>query len=395
MTLAGAGLTRVRFAFFAVIAAFMAGCSGGGSSGGGAVDSGVTLSLVETVSMASGATSGIYTVDAPSGEGSLTIIADGGDTADMDISNLTDPSGFRMVSEDPNAFPIGVNLAQGYGQSAVAFTVPHSGDYSFTPGQWQFQITHYASPDGAPRDVSIYTIVKNGPGTVINVNVWLVAMSDYAGSSDPNLTVMLDEFKRILAGAGFTVGDVQIKELTGSQAERLTLMDMTTDANNNDWPDDMDELFRLSSQAGNDYMNLFLVRHMSGGGILGMAGGIPGPQLIQGTAHSGVAVNMMGGLTRMTEAHLLLQGATMAHELGHFLGLFHPTESDGAQFDPISDTPECPASQYDSDHDGQVTAEECQQAGGDNLMFWAAASFTQEQVSGMQRKVISLNPAVR
>ena len=37
------------------------------------------------------------------------------------------------------------------------------------------------------------------------------------------------------------------------------------------------------------------------------------------------------------------------HEMGHFLGLWHPTEGNqyktyGLYYDPISDTPECPES---------------------------------------------------
>jgi hypothetical protein len=34
-------------------------------------------------------------------------------------------------------------------------------------------------------------------------------------------------------------------------------------------------------------------------------------------------------------------GQTMAHEIGHFLGLRHTTEHGGSEHDPISDTPEC------------------------------------------------------
>jgi hypothetical protein len=33
-------------------------------------------------------------------------------------------------------------------------------------------------------------------------------------------------------------------------------------------------------------------------------------------------------------------GTTISHEIGHFLGLNHPTESDGLSHDPIPDTPQ-------------------------------------------------------
>jgi len=36
-------------------------------------------------------------------------------------------------------------------------------------------------------------------------------------------------------------------------------------------------------------------------------------------------------------------GQTLAHEVGHFLGLRHTTEHQGVSEDPITDTPSCPS----------------------------------------------------
>lgn len=33
--------------------------------------------------------------------------------------------------------------------------------------------------------------------------------------------------------------------------------------------------------------------------------------------------------------------SSLAHEMGHYLGLYHTSEPDGATHDPLSDTPEC------------------------------------------------------
>jgi hypothetical protein len=377
------------------------GCGGGGGgSGTKAPDSVATtaepvVTLVDKITLAPGQASKLYTVNVPSSSGSLTILADGGGAGDIDISDITDPSGFHMMSADPNSYPIGINLAQGSGQSAVSFTIPHGGDYEFKAGTWTFSVTHYDSPDGAPREVSIYTMVKNAPGATINVNLWVVAIPDYLGNDDPNLKVMTDEFRRIMLSAGFTIGSLNIVRLEGDTANRLTYLDSNADKNGNGQQDDLDELFRLSAGAGNDYLNIFLVRHIGGGGILGIAGGIPAPQIIQGTAHSGVAVNMVGGFRSLTHDFLAMQGDTMAHELGHVLGLFHTTESDGKSFDPIKDTPECPASTFDKNGDGKVSANECVTVDAGNLMFWSSASFPQETLSATQRKVISLNPSAK
>lgn len=343
--------------------------------------------------MPEGATRGPYNVEAPEGTVSITIIADGGDTSDMDISGIMDPYGLRIVT-DGLSDPIGKNLSQGYGQSTVAFTFPHSDSYSLKPGVWSFNITHYASPDGGPRDVSVYTIVKDKMGEELDVNVWIVAIPDYSGENDASLRKMLSEFDRLIKTAGVSLGDIKINVLSGPDAERLTILDINTDANFNGQPDDLDELFKFSSQVDNDYLNLFLVRSM-GASVIGYAGGIPGPPLLQGTAHSGVAISTFGGLSTMSQADLVLQGATMAHEVGHYLGLFHTTEKSGNGFDPLSDTPECDRGVYDTDGDGAVSAAECSSADGPNLMFWSAASYPQEELTPAQSLVMRLFPAVR
>ncbi len=379
----------------AAVFVLLASCSGGG--GGGSDDGGSssqTLTKLATVMLGLNETS-THTVNVPDGSSSLTIIADGGTAMDIDISNITDPTGFVMVSENFATDPIGNNFTQRFGGSVASFTVPHSDSYGFTPGEWSFTIKSYPIfGRGWSSDVSIYTVVKTGLGSTLDINVWLVAINDYQGDGDPNLATMLDEFKRLLGKAGITVGNVNIRELGGEQAESLTFPDMGTDSNFDGQADDLDELFRLSSQAGNDYLNIFLVRSL-GAGILGISGGIPGPHLIQGTAHSGVVFSTFGGLTQMSHNALITQGETMAHEVGHFMGLFHTTESSGKRFDPIADTQECTRAEYDTNGDGKVTSKECADVDGENLMFWQAASFAQETFSSTQSRVMRLTPAVK
>ena len=130
--------------------------------------------------------------------------------------------------------------------------------------------------------------------------------------------------------------------------------------------------------------------------------GSPAPALLQGTEHSGVVVATFGGIDDMSDAFAVTQGNTMAHEAGHFFGLFHTTESPGANggpgnVDPIPDTPECPASR-DADGDGTVSAEECSDLDGGNLMFWVApgpgSTVVQEAITPDQRFVFLRNPYV-
>lgn len=93
-------------------------------------------------------------------------------------------------------------------------------------------------------------------------------------------------------------------------------------------------------------VNMVFVREFamplgSPGVILGISGGAPGPVAIHGAGRSAVIIAtapmIPGGMVADT-------GLVMAHELGHYLGLFHSSENNFGGFqptinDPLADTP--------------------------------------------------------
>ena len=87
-------------------------------------------------------------------------------------------------------------------------------------------------------------------------------------------------------------------------------------------------------------LNLFLVEkiNLSGGGppgsavLLGLSGGVPGPPRETGCERCGVAFS----LTPPKGQESLL-GRVMAHEVAHYLGLFHSTEPPGDNGESIHD----------------------------------------------------------
>ena len=139
-------------------------------------------------------------------------------------------------------------------------------------------------------------------------------------------------------------------------------------------------------------MNFVLNEAIEGGEegfiILGVAGGIPGPVPTEGRVRRGVAVSMV-----TFEDNPEITAGTMIHEAGHYLGLFHTSESDGRSHDPLEDTPECTPEQ-DRDGNELVTEDECRQAGADNIMFWSSSNMRQN-FSNDQVWVIHGNPAIR
>ncbi|MEO0606322.1 MAG: M43 family zinc metalloprotease, partial [Myxococcota bacterium] len=150
-------------------------------------------------------------------------------------------------------------------------------------------------------------------------------------------------------------------------------------------------LLRTSNPASDETLTFFLVSELrdgAGGVILGLSAGPPGAAGLHGTSKSGVVVTAADLATAPADV-----GKIMAHEGGHFLGLFHTTERSGDQHDSLDDTPECPSAN-DADSNGRLSVTECADLDGDNVMFWTltdgAAALTADQSWVLRR-----NPVVQ
>jgi hypothetical protein len=239
-----------------------------------------------------------------------------------------------------------------------------------------------------PGDLRLTRLSRKTNGQRLDLNVFYVGALDWRpeGARGPALLAdALDQVDQILAQADIFIGDVRQIAIPGSLPEVGTAFPKQR------FPDgdeaqgfsflklrygvyiELPGLFRLSAGAANSAVNLFFVKDIepraNDGEPEAESGGIPGPLGMHGTASSGIAIatNMMAG-----DAPRLAK--TLAHELGHYLGLFHTSESDGSVLDALADTPECRAAQ-DLDHNGLELAD-CQDHGADNLMFWAKSTGT-------------------
>jgi len=116
--------------------------------------------------------------------------------------------------------------------------------------------------------------------------------------------------------------------------------------------------------------------------IYGIAGDIPGP--LVPTTRSGVLISYAksagaDGVFEPLERRLLAE--TMAHEVGHYLGLFHPVETTWDNWDALDDTDEC------------TSENACIGALKSNLMFpfpvcTGLSCTPQEDVTGEQAEVV-------
>jgi len=265
-----------------------------------------------------------------------------------------------------------------YGQSDyVNFLVPLDGSLTATTGSWT--LTTNSAATGAKVVVRSGT-VSDTP--TLTVQPYLTGTTYSASDLSTALTTM----QTIYSNNGVTLTVNAVQTISGSQytAVSKSFTDSTTSA--------------LLNQGQTDNLSLFFVEDFSGSstGTLGISAGIPGSLGVAGN-HNGVLIGLTGHASGGSLQSQLL-AETAAHEMGHFLGLYHPTESAGTLYDPLSDTPQC-ASSNDSDDSGKVSAEECESYGGGNVMFWTSystssrnAGKTQERLCPNQVKVIQYSP---
>jgi hypothetical protein len=123
--------------------------------------------------------------------------------------------------------------------------------------------------------------------------------------------------------------------------------------------------------------------------LLGVSAGIPGT--VEPSPHSFVVLSWLTHAGRdgeFDEEEIRIMGETMAHELGHYVGLFHPVEGDLQGWDALDDTEHC------------TSTSSCERELGENLMYpyplcdsdgcGAQGELTSEQESVMQQYVGAL-----
>jgi len=323
--------------------------------------------------------------------------------------------------------------------NTAAFTFPNttsSLDSGVPEGTWKFVVNDYANEctfisgcsDGGSADsmYDVSVVTRTQPqGSSLDVAFYIVAdVTNPSGaplrapnaSTDQSVQRMVQSFQSMFAQVGITA-NVKFYDVDASARARFgTNLNVT-----NTGPcEEMNQMFTLSSANVGNFMNLFLVQGLSSSDstgsflVVGIDGTIPGPSSFNGTVQSGAVISIADLYFRTSTAScagavdIVNCGADSvahiaAHESGHFLGLFHTTEREGAAFDPLTDTPKCPCLTCSSAADRpqcgtanpRIGASRCLSpscGGGDNLMFWLLAPG--EKLSTQQGQVMRLNPLV-
>lgn len=362
--------------------------------------------------------SGICETDDGGGSGDVTIehreiwsgATDSQSVEEVDFSVPSDAASFQLAFE-PDSYQTTAVIAElsapngetlysaNQPTNSKAFLVPYNTDeqgyhsvlYPNTP-QLNLPSGTYTLRFGslASTTTTVDLLLKRGSPpnntTTLPLTVWITPQPYIdAGTAAQNTKLQnaLDKMETIYQRAGIEIGNVSYRALTGSQAQDLSVLEI----------DEMPELFPLLDASRAEGLNFVFIDHFNtSGGVapLGRSDGIPGPPDHSEIPPSGVVV----AASELSQGDADHFGAIMAHEGGHYLGLFHTTEQQGNTHDPIRDTPECGAS-YDTNGDGYVSANECQGTGASNFMFWQANQQFPKEVTGGQEFVLERNPSAR
>ena len=330
-------------------------------------------------------------VQVPSGAESVALVVRGLGNNLLQADKVTSPSG-KVVLDFAD---VADNKTEAT-DNIYTLILPNTPAVNLESGDWKVS---FVTDAASPLEITVEGIFKTAPASAKTLDLNLFFVGEVEGltaevaQSDEDFQKVISDFGEVYGQAGISVGNVNFLDITGADADRFNEVDFG----------DAERLIALSS--GFDLpaqsLSFFFVADLtdpnSDFSQLGVSPGLPGPPTIQGTERSGVVVNLLGFRDDPRDAVTI-----MAHEGGHFLGLYHTTEVNGAALneegktgsDHLSDTEVCPDEQ-DGNGDTLLSASECEDFDGTNIMFTGPGKDSPRLLTSQQGQVLVKNPVIK
>ncbi len=239
---------------------------------------------------------------------------------------------------------------------------------------------NYSLTMAANSNLCRFVLPKSGQGSQIDLNFHFVGVRGLdAQSAEENegFQQAIASFDRIYDPLGVQIRLIRYRDVTGDDEVRFRIVRSQEAAF---------QLVATSTPPGDTAdealsINVFFIDQFAidGGSVLGISAGLPGAAGVHGMRGSGLVFSA----SVLGDPNLL--GQVLAHEVGHYLGLFHTSEQGGQGFDPLSDTPQCSRDQWNNPNAcPDIT----------NLMFPFAGN-NHTNITENQSFVVHANPLVK
>lgn len=311
-------------------------------------------------------------LDLKPGEQSLLFYAHAqSKTENLKVLEIKGPDGELLYGYDPEEDMIeGEHLQEGIANTGeLSVYLPLSPQHALAPGEYSLKVQ--TDSGKALKDAG--AILRKGPPQglqALDMTFWILSQNkalQTPATYQKYVSAVRKQINQIIQPHGLQMGKINVK--VGSPAMIQAYSKLQPSDEDKIESDICQELAARTD--GYRQLNVAILDEImrspseieaDAGENVGFALGMPGLLPLPNSRWSCVVIAY-----DPDDPH---QGGTLWHESSHLMGVVHTSEENGEGFDPLSDTPECPAAKFDKDKDGLVDSEECAQRDAENYMFW-------------------------